>query len=94
MNVIKQSELLSPAMRKKLGSLGTSGGEKRISEKKRWSAVIEGIPEEAEEDHIESIMMHDSADVPRGPKPQRGSLQVDVPNTFGVIFVLAKNRLK
>jgi hypothetical protein len=91
MNVIKHSELLSPAMRQKLGSMGTRGGDMRISEKKRWSAVIEKIPEVPEEDHVESIVMnHDSSDVAGGRKWDKGSLQVDVPNTFGVIFVLAK----
>lgn len=59
LDIIKHSELLSPAMREKLGSLRSGGNDKhKNTEKKRWSTVMEGIPEEEKENAVELTPMN------------------------------------
>jgi hypothetical protein len=79
-------------MRKKLGSLASSRDDNlNNTEKKRWSTVMEGIPEEEKENVVELAPMNlYSPNVDKEPKWKNGILSIEVPDTYGVNFVLAK----
>jgi hypothetical protein len=79
-------------MRKKLGSLASSGDDNLNNiEKKKWSTVMEGIPEEEKENVAELAPMNlYSPNFDKEPTWKNGSLSIEVPDNYGVSFVLAK----
>jgi hypothetical protein len=79
-------------MRKKLGSLASNGDDNlNNSEKKKWSTVMEGIPEEEKESVFESAPMNlYKPNVDKEPNWKNGGLSIEVPDNYGVNFVLAK----
>jgi hypothetical protein len=79
-------------MRKKLGSLASSRDDNlNNTEKKRWSTVMEGIPEEEKENVVELAPMNlYSPNVDKEPKWKNGILSIEVPDTYG-IFVNEKS---
>jgi hypothetical protein len=79
-------------MRKKLGSLASSRDDNlNNNEKKKWSTVMEGIPEEEKENVVELAPMNlYSPNVDKEPTWKNGSLSIEVPDNYGVNFVCLK----